>query len=228
MDKKARKKIEISASILSSDFTKLPQTIDKLGKEVDSLHLDVMDGNFVPNLTFGSKMIGDLRKLTTLDFNTHLMITNPDLFIKQYAEAGSNSIIFHIEAVEDVMQTINLIASLGCKVGIALKPNTPISSIRDVLKYLDIVLIMTVEPGFGGQEFIINTKNKISELCNLRKSLDNNAPGEYNFKISLDGGINATIFPDIADLDFDEVIVGSYLFEGDLYANLAKLKKMCY
>lgn len=228
MDKKARKKFKISASILSSDFTKLPQTIEMLQKEVDSLHLDVMDGHFVPNLTFGPKMISDLRKLTNLTFNTHLMISNPDSFIKEYADAGSDIIIFHIEAVQNAMHTIQLISDTGCKVGIALKPNTPVSSVEPFLKHLDIVLIMTVEPGFGGQKFIANTRQKIIDICSLRESLSESTTANYKFKISLDGGINPQALMDIKTLDFDEVIVGSYLFKDDFHDNLVKLKKICY
>ena len=179
------KKIQISPSILSADFSQLGNEIKRLEEGgADMIHVDVMDGHFVPNLTIGPPIIKTLRKYTTLPFDVHLMISPVHKYIKDYADAGADIITIHPEATENLKDSITLIKSLNKKVGISLNPETKIDLIVDLLNEIDLVLIMSVNPGFGGQKFMPEVLKKIKELKKI-KDKDN-----IEFDIEIDGGIN--------------------------------------
>ena len=179
------KKIQISPSILSADFSQLGNEIKRLEEGgADMIHVDVMDGHFVPNLTMGPQIIKSLRQHTKLPFDVHLMISPVHKYIKDYADAGANIITIHPEATENLKDSITLIKSLNKKVGISLNPETKIDLIVDLLNQIDLVLIMSVNPGFGGQKFMPEVLKKIKELKKI-KDKDN-----IEFDIEIDGGIN--------------------------------------
>ena len=179
------KKIQISPSILAGDFSQLGSEIKKLEiGGADMIHVDVMDGHFVPNLTIGPPVIKALRKYTKLPFDVHLMISPVHKYIKNFSDAGSDIITIHPEATENLKDSIDLIKNLGKKVGISLNPDTPIDKIVKYLNEINLVLVMTVHPGFGGQKFISKILDKIK---NLKKIKDEK---NFDFKIEVDGGIN--------------------------------------
>jgi ribulose-phosphate 3-epimerase len=192
----------IAPSLLASDFTSVASTLKELDAiGVSWLHLDVMDGVFVETITFGPQLIRQMRPLTTMVFDTHLMITNPERHIKAFADAGSDWITFHVEATKDPEAVIRLIHSYGKKAGISVKPETPIQTIVPYLNDVDLVLIMSVEPGKGGQSFIPSTLAKLDEL----------PKGAYH--VSVDGGINHVTFQECANHGADVFVVGTYLFQ---------------
>ena len=177
--------VKISPSILSADFSKLGSEILNLEKaKADLIHIDVMDGHFVPNITIGPEVISKLRKYTSLPFDVHLMISPVNNFIKNFAEAGADIITIHPEATENLVDSINKIKSFKKKVGISLNPETSIDKVMPVLNQIDLVLVMSVNPGFGGQKFMPEVLKKIREL---KKIKDQNL---YQFNIEVDGGIN--------------------------------------
>ncbi len=211
----------IAPSLLAADFLNLEQEIKRL-ETVDAewLHLDVMDGNFVPNLTFGYDLIGRLKSLSTKVFDVHLMITNPEAYVEHYAKAGADYFTFHIEAVEaeQVEILINKIKDNGMKVGISIKPNTPVSEIVKYLPFVDLVLVMSVEPGFGGQSFMPSSAVKIQELDQLRTEND------YQYLIEVDGGISADTYQTVTSAGCDVLVAGSYLFKEDMQERIAILR----
>lgn len=174
--------------------------------EADWVHIDVMDGIFVPNLTFGPKMVGDLRPYTDLPFDVHLMIEKPDQLIPAFAEAGADYITFHLEAVVHAHRTVQLIRSLGKKPGVSIVPSTPVSLLTELLPFVDQVLIMTVNPGFGGQNLIETCLDKIRSLAAIRKELN------LNFLIAADGGINVQTSSKVRNAGTDVLIAGSAFF----------------
>jgi len=177
--------IKISPSILSADFSKLGNEIQDLEKAgADLIHIDVMDGHFVPNITIGPEVISKLRKCTSLPFDVHLMISPVHDFIKKFAEAGADIITIHPEATDDLISSIEKIKSYNKKVGVSLNPETSVDKVLPVLNIIDLVLVMSVNPGFGGQKFIENTLNKVKLL---RQEIDNK---KLNIQIEIDGGIN--------------------------------------
>jgi len=206
MKKKFR--VKISPSILDSNFAEIKKTIKILERaKVNYIHFDVMDGNFVPNLTFGPKLIKPLRRLTKLPFDTHLMIKTPGRYIKDYVKAGSDIITFHFEAAKNPAAVIRQIKKAGLKAGMSIKPKTPVKKILKYVKDLDLILIMSVEPGFGGQKFMkkVLTKAKI-----LRKSIDEN---KYKCLIEIDGGINTETAPLACSAGVDIIVAGSFIFK---------------
>lgn len=210
--------MKLDLSILNLDYKNVERDLNKLIDILDYVHLDVMDGVFVNNISFGPDFIKSIRSLTDKIFDTHLMIIDPIKYIKQFAEAGSNYITFHVEAASDVMETINLIKSYNVKPGISIKPNTKVEEIKKYLPYVDQVLVMSVEPGFGGQGFMPNSIDKVKELYNLRK--ENN----YNYLINIDGGINDKTIELVKDY-IDMAVVGSYITKAsDKVASANKIK----
>tara|TARA_Y100001935_G_scaffold9291_1_gene7215 strand:- start:1024 stop:1683 length:660 start_codon:yes stop_codon:yes gene_type:complete len=218
------KKIQISPSILSADFSKLGEDIRRLEESgADMIHVDVMDGHFVPNLTIGPPVIKSLRKYTKLPFDVHLMINPVHKYIKDYSDAGADIITFHPEATENISETINLIKSLDKKVGISLNPNTEIKAAVDFLNQIDLVLIMSVYPGFGGQKFIKDVIKKIKDLDEIRIQQN------YNFKIEIDGGINFETSKLAVQAGVDILVSGTTVFKennGDLKKNINTLKQL--
>ena len=196
--------MKISLSILSCDYADVKGSLSKTFEAVDYIHLDVMDGVFVNNISFGPAFIKSLRKVTDKPFDTHLMIQYPEKYIERFADAGSQYITFHVEADCDVMATINKIKECGCKAGISIKPNTPVDDIKKYLPYLDMVLVMSVEPGFGAQPFMPIAINKVKELKELKEK------NNYNYLINIDGGINLKTMPLVKDY-LDVAVSGSYI-----------------
>ena len=210
--------MEISLSILTMDLNNINEGLKPFKNNLKYLHLDVMDGKFVPNSTFNHELIKAINK--DYIFDTHLMIEEPIKYIKDYAEAGSDYITFHVEAAEDSMACINLIKSLGVKAGISIKPNTPVSEIHKYLPYLDMVLVMSVEPGFGGQKFMESSIAKVKELKELKEQHG------YNYLINIDGGIKDVTLPLVKDY-LDLAVSGSYIANAeDPVRNLNILKNM--
>ena len=205
----------ISPSVLSADFSKLKEQLEIVESSGASrLHLDVMDGNFVPNLTFGPIIIKAIRKLTNMHLETHLMINNPHDYIQEYADAGSDTIIFHYEASTDIDRDIKLIKKNSVKSGIAINPDTNIKKIHKYLKKIDYVLIMSVFPGFGGQEFIEDTLKSMKYLSKLKN--------EFDFIIGVDGGVNLKTIDAVYKTGIDVTIVGSALYGADDIPNRFK------
>ena len=214
--------IKISPSILSADFSKLGEEIVSLEKAgADYIHIDVMDGHFVPNITIGPEVIKRLRPVTKLTFDVHLMIEPVDPFIKDFADAGADIITFHPEATEDVSKTIKLIKSHGKKVGVSLKPLSPISLIENYLNEIDLILIMSVNPGFGGQKFMPEVLDKMKSL---RKIVDQK---KLKVDIEIDGGINFDNSKKAKDFGANILVSGSTVFKengGNLQKNIQLLR----
>ena len=201
--------VKISPSILSCDFANMKEDIKTISNEVEYLHIDVMDGLFVNNISFGIPVVKALRPHFDIVFDTHLMIVDPKRYIKQFVDAGSDIITFHLEACDDAMEVINLIHSYGVKAGISIKPKTDVSLLKPFLDKVELILIMSVEPGFGGQAFEECAVEKISWLSNAKKEFG------YNYEIEVDGGINATTGKVCKEAGVDVLVSGSYIFKAN-------------
>lgn len=208
--------VKISPSILACDFANLEQQCSALLENgADMLHIDVMDGHFVNNITLGAPILKSLnRKLPNAYYDVHLMIDEPIKYVEDFALAGANIITFHIEVKENVKSIIKKIKQCNCKVGIALKPSTNINLVYEYLEFLDMVLVMSVEPGFGGQSFIIETLSKIDSLKNKIKELEFN-----NIDIQVDGGIDNVTSKKCVEQGANVLVSGSYIFKSKSMKN---------
>ena len=214
-------KVTISPSLLSANIYNLEKDFEIFNeKEVEVIHIDLMDGHYVPNITFGIYQIEALRKLTKAEFDVHLMVTDPDMFIMPLFDAGVNAITVHAESSLHMYKTLVTIKELGMKTGVALNPATSLGALEHVFHLLDRVLIMSVEPGFGGQFFLHNSLDKIAKLNKIKQ--ENN----YDFTIQVDGGITADNIEEVIKVGARDIVIGSSLFKGDLSENIDKFWKI--
>ncbi|WP_407397622.1 ribulose-phosphate 3-epimerase [Treponema sp.] len=204
----------LSPSLLSADFGDLKGALKSIEEKGSSyVHVDVMDGHFVPQVSYGQPVISSIRKYSKLPFDVHLMVEKPESSINSYIEAGADLVTFHIEATIHADRCIQMIHEKGKKAGIAICPATPVSAIKEILPFVDLVLVMTVNPGWGGQKLIPYTLKKVKELADIQKEKD------YNFLISVDGGVNQDTLKDVVEAGTDIVVSGSSFFRGNLEWN---------
>ncbi len=212
----------IAPSILSADFTNLAQQIRmvEIGG-ADWIHCDIMDGHFVPNITFGPSLVKAAHKVTKLPIDVHLMIENPGKYLEDFIKAGASYVSVHVEEVVHLNRTISRIKELGAKAGVVINPATPVSSIIDVVEYIDLLLIMTVNPGFGGQKFIPNSIRRIKEAVTLRNEVN------ANFLIEIDGGVNVETAKTAFEAGAEVFVAGSSIFKADnISAATVEIKKV--
>ena len=210
----------IAPSILSADGSRLGEEILAVEKAgADWIHVDVMDGNFVPNITMGPSIISSLRKVTKLPFDVHLMIANPETYVEAFYKAGADIITVHVEAANHLHRTVDLIKSFGLRAGVSLNPATPLEQVEEIIHYIDLLLVMTVNPGFGGQQFI---GTSLAKIARARKMLDS-IPRKPLLEV--DGGINLKNIGDVAQIGADVIVAGNAVFGTEDYQKtIASLK----
>lgn len=210
--------MKVSPSILSADFANLEKDCKNvIDNGADMLHIDVMDGHFVPNISIGIPVVKSLRKKSDAFFDVHLMISKPHLYIKQFCDAGADLITFHIESESDVLQTLDLIKSCGKKAGIVIKPKTPASAVFEYMDKVDMVLVMSVEPGFGGQKFMPEAVEKVRAISNKAQEM-----GLKDLMIEVDGGINEETGALCREAGANVLVAGSYIFGAEDIAQAIK------
>lgn len=211
----------LSPSLLSADFNKLGEeiaAIDNAGAEY--IHVDVMDGLFVPSISYGMPVIKSIRKSTGKVFDVHLMINEPIRYIKEFVESGADIITVHVEACADVVATLESIREHGVKAGITLNPDTPVSAIEAYMDKVDMVLVMSVNPGFGGQKFITGAIDKLKEVRRIKEEKG------FDFDIEVDGGVNLDNLPSVLEAGANIIVAGSAIFKGDAAENVRKFKNI--
>ncbi|MBP5330848.1 MAG: ribulose-phosphate 3-epimerase [Lachnospiraceae bacterium] len=217
------RKIKLAPSILAADFMKLSRQIGECAENgAEYLHYDVMDGLFVPSLSFGLPVLSSIRKGTDIFIDAHLMIVEPARYVDQFVKAGADSVTIHYEACRETgcMETLQKIKASGARCGISVKPATPLVHILPYLGIVDMVLLMSVEPGFGGQPFIDSTFDKLRQLRNLREE------GNFDFDIEVDGGITLENVKDVIEAGANVIVSGSSVFKGDIAANVKEFLRI--
>jgi len=209
-------------SLLSADLWCLKDQLDVLKQyQVDTLHVDVMDGNFVPNISMGVPLVESLRKHSDFSLDVHLMIANPERFIETFREAGADLLTVHIEATYHIHRLIQQIRNVGCKAGVSLNPGTPLELIKPILHMVDLVLVMSVNPGFGGQDFLPETLSKVKMLHQWKQERE-----DYKYIVEVDGGINRSNVEQVLNAGAEWIVSGSGVFKGDLKTNLDQLNEI--
>lgn len=212
---------QIAPSMLAADFNCLGKQLQEIEAEgIEILHVDVMDGMFVPSISFGMPVIESIRKNCGLLFDVHLMVQNPIRYIKDFAQAGADSLTIHVEACENVSETIQTIKDLKKGCGLALNPETPLESVLPYLEMVDMVLVMSVHPGFGGQKLIVETLEKIKALVDIRREK------KLDFKLEIDGGVNNQNISKIVSIGTDIVVAGTAVFAGDISQNVKEIREV--
>jgi ribulose-phosphate 3-epimerase len=200
--------IKLAPSILSADFARLGEQIDEAARAgADYIHVDVMDGHFVPNITIGTPVVASIRAVTSLPLDVHLMIEHPERYISQFVNAGADIITVHVEATPHLQSTLRAIKESGARAGVSINPPTPIGAVEEFLRHVDLVLVMSVNPGFGGQPFIPDT---LPRIAHIRRILDDRG---LSAELEVDGGINANNAPDIVKAGADVLVAGNSIFK---------------
>lgn len=218
MSENTDRKNILSPSILAADFSVLGEQIKEAAAAgAEYLHIDVMDGVFVPSISFGMPVVRTIRKITNIIFDVHLMIVEPERYVREFAQCGADSITFHLEAAEDAEALIDQIHDLGCKAGMSIKPQTPVEAVRKYLNKLDMLLVMTVEPGFGGQKYIPESTERIRQIRQMATELGT------DLDIQVDGGITRDNVRVVLDAGANVIVAGSAVFKGSITENIQKL-----
>ncbi len=212
--------ILVAPSILSADFSKLGEEIKAVEHAgADWIHIDVMDGHFVPNITIGPVVVSKIRKISDIFFDVHLMIENPGKYVEQFAKAGADLITIHAEACDNILSTINKVKDLGCKVGVSINPETSLDVIKEIIQNVDLVLIMSVHPGFGGQSFIEDVLPKIKKTRDIISKMDK------EIHLEVDGGINDKTAKTAIEYGADVLVAGNFVFTNTSYRDAIKSLK---